>query len=420
MKNIIFLFVLFCLALFSCDDKDEVQEPFIHLSKTEMNIDYKALKDTIELKTNTNWEITNIPDWLVVSKQSGIKEDTRVILEIKENNGEKTREVEILFKASNKTIGLLISQWAKPKKEYALPRLGFSYINELTSGAYSETQPFDLEFEASGLFINSLNKDMIFPGSLFAGNATHYPQLDKVKLDGYTYNPQTIGMGGVPFFVIENFVPTYAEYLKFEKEKIEEYKGNQNLSFHASNGKEYYSRRHLHCIGLYELGMSLDELLNGKSYKEESMSYEYGLIFTASQIRFSAIMDLPSPSLLTKELDKAQFTPLRPNYIASINYGNNALLLTESDFDRGTVNSLKSALTLNATLNAEETKKAEQIDAYYIYLKSAGEFAVIRGNLIEVITEAGKIEPPLVPISFRFSDYYDNGEGTVNYKIHVE
>lgn len=420
MKNNLLIFSLLLFLLSSCDgNEDSIQPEFIQLAQKEISFDYKQGKDTIELQTNTSWEIETIPEWLTVSKQKGTKEDTDVILTIQANGEEKVRNFELVFKIKDQKQSLHIYQEAKPKVEYSLPRLGFSSLNSLLSGTYSETKSFELEFDASNLFINSSNKELIFPGSLFSGLLANYPKIDSIN--GYIYNPMTIGIGyGINYSTIEKFVPSYEAYQIIEKENIEKFTFNSGLSLTASNGEYYYSRRHLHCIGLYELGVSLEKFLNGKTYKEESMKHEYGLIYPIAQIRFDAFLDQPNPSLLAKELDKEKFAALKPNYISSINYGNNSLLLVESDFDRGTVNSLKSKLSNDQQLNADEKAKAEQIDAYYLYLISAGEFKIMKGNLIEVIKGLKLIKLPVVPVSFAFSDYFNQGVGSVKYKIHVD
>ncbi|MBD8346698.1 BACON domain-containing protein [Dysgonomonas sp. HGC4] len=423
MKNNFLIFSLLLFLFSSCDGKDDnVESYFIQLSQNEIAFDYKEGKDTIELKTNTSWEIVNIPDWLIVSKQKGTKEDTEVVIAVQKNSQSESREFELIFQIKGKNEKIRILQEAKPKPEYTLPRLGFSSLTRLISGTYSETEPFELEYEADQLFINSSNKEAIFLGNLFSSNLTNYPKLSVIK--GYAYNLITIGIGyGQNFSRIDNFMPSYEAYQKIEKESIDKHASSSSLSLSASNGTNYYSRRHLHCIGLYELGISLDKLLNGKSYKEESMKHEYGLIYPITHKRFGSFMDFPYPSLFTEELSKEKYEPLHPNYVAEISYGNNSLLLVESDFDRGTVNSLKSKLSNKGQLDAEEVKKAQQIDAYYIYMVAAGEFNVIKGNLIEVIEQLNdpKIaKPVIVPVSFGFSDYYTNGVGSVTYKIHVE
>lgn len=422
MRNNLLMLSLLLFLLSSCQDKeDNTEADYIELAQKEITFDYRTGKDTIKLKTNTSWEIENVPEWLTVSKQKGAKEDTDIVIIVQKNSQNETREFELTFQTKDKKETVRIFQEVKPKVEYTLPRLGFTSLNRLVSGTYSETEPFDLEFEADKLFINSLNKELIFLGSLFQGNLIHYPKLDRIETAGYTFNHITVAMPACSdCHTQESFIPSYEAYQKLEKESLDNFTSNSNLSFSTSNVEYYYSRRHLHCIGLYELGVSLEKLLNGKSYKEESMKHEYGLIYPVAQVRFASFMDIPNPSLLTKELKKDKFVPLQPNYIAGISYGNNALLLVESDFDKGTVNALKSKLSKNEQLNADEVKKAEQIDAYYLYLVSAGEFKVIQGNLIEVVNELSSIKPIIVPVGFSFSDYYDNGVGTVKYKIHVD
>ncbi|PXV65876.1 hypothetical protein CLV62_10649 [Dysgonomonas alginatilytica] len=420
MKNNFLIFSLLLFLLSSCDGKeDSIQSEFIQLSQKEISFDHKEGKDTIGLRTNTSWEIENVPEWLTVSKQKGTQEDTDVIIVTQANNQSETREFELIFQTKYEKIAIHIYQEAKPKPEYTLPWLGFA-DGKLVSGTYSETEPFDLEFETDELFINASNKELIFPGSLFAGNLTNYPKLDAIK--GYIYNPMTITIGSITNFTIEeNYMPTYETYQKIEKEGIDKFSSNANLSMPDSYGEYYYSRRHLHCIGLSRLGISLEELLNGKTYKEESMKHEYGLIYRISNIKFNTIMDFPYPSLLKNELNKDEFTPLNPNYISEINYTNNTLLLVESDFDRETVNSIKLKLNKNEQLNNDEITKAKQMDAYYLYLVSVGEFKVIKGNLIEVANQLKNqaVKAVIVPTSFTFTDYY-NGAGVVNYKIHVE
>lgn len=425
MKNNLLILSLLLFLLSSCEGNEDSKQPdFIQFAKNEISFGYKESKDTIEIQTNTSWEIESMPEWLTVSKQKGTQEDTNVILYIQPNRNETVREFDLIFKIKDKKQALHIYQQAKPKPEYTLPRLGFTSLIRLVNGTYSETEPFDLEFETDKLFINSSNKELIFPGSLFNGNLPAYPKLNSIELGGVPYNPMVFTIGSVPYFSIEeNFIPSYKNYEKIEREKTDKFSSESILSLTASNGEYYYSRRHLHCIGLYELGISLDELLNGKSYKEEPMKHEYGLIYPVSQVRFSAIMDLPNPSLLVNELNKEKFVPLKPNYVSSINYGNNTLLIVESDFDKATVNSLKAKLSIFEPLDAEEVIKAEQIDAYYIFMgPKIGQFNVYKGNLRELILSINSPQAtiPVVPVSFSFSDYYNNGIGSVKYKIHVQ
>lgn len=420
MKSHLLIFSLLLFLLLSCDGNEDSKQPeFIQLAQKDMSFDYKQGKDTIRLQANTSWVIETIPEWLTVSKLKGTKEDSDIILTVQANGDEKVREFELIFKIKDQIQTLHILQEAKPKVEYSLPRLGFSSINSLISGTYSETAPFDLEFDASNLFINDKNKGLVFPGSLFVGNLTNYPNLETIN--GYTYNPITFMIGSLTDFSTEkDFMPSYKAYQLKEKAAIDKFQSNFSLSLTASNGEYYYSRRHLHCIGLYELGISLETLLNGKSYKEETMKHEFGLIYPLSHVRFNAVMDMPTTSLLTEELSKEKFAALKPNYISSINYGSNSLLLVESDFDKGTVNSIKSKLSNNESLTAEETAKAEQIDAYYLYLVAAGEFKVIKGNLPQVLKGLKSVEPSIVPLSFAFSDYFANGVGSVKYKVHID
>lgn len=425
MRNNLLILSLLLFLLSSCQDKeDNTEADFIQLARKEISFDYRTGKDTIKLKTNTSWEIENVPEWLTVSKQKGTKEDTDIVIVVQKNSQSETREFELTFQTKDKKETVRIFQEVKPNVEYTLPRLGFTSLNRLVSGAYSETEPFDLEFETDKLFINSLNKELIFLGSLFQGNLIHYPKLDRVQTEGYTYNQLPIIIGNFTNFTIdENYTPSYETYQKIEKEGIDKFNSDASFPLRTSDGTYYYSRRHLHCIGLYELGISLEQLLNGKSYKEESMRHEYGLIYPVPHTRFGADMDRPNPPLLTGKLNEDKFVPLNPNYISEIKYGNNTLLLVESDFEKGIVNSIQLKLSKDEQLNAAEVTKAEQMDAYYIYMVSVGEFKVIKGNLIEVINllkDPKAVKIPIVPVSVSFSDYYDNGAGTVKYKIHVD
>lgn len=425
MKNNLLILSLLLFLLSSCEGNEDSKQPdFIQFAKNEISFGYKESKDTIEIQTNTSWEIESMPEWLTVSKQKGTQEDTNVILYIQPNRNETVREFDLIFKIKDKKQVLHIYQEAKPKPEYSLPRLGFTSLIRLVNGTYSETEPFDLEFESDKLFINSSNKELIFLGSLFVGKLANYPKLDRVETAGYAYNQLPIIIGNfINFTIEENYTPSYETYQKIEKEGVDKFNSDASFPLRTSDGTYYYSRRHLHCIGLYELGISLEKLLNGKSYKEESMKHEYGLIYPVSNIRFSADMDRPNPPLLTEKLNEDKFVPMNPNYISEIKYGNNTLLLVESDFEKGIVNSIQLKLSKSEQLNTDEISKAEQMDAYYIYMVSVGEFKVIKGNLIEVINQLKDpkaVKIPIVPVAFSFSDYYNNGVGSVKYKIHVQ
>ena len=121
-KKIAYLLVL--IFLFSCSkDIDEIdsnnnsgQEEtnyYFNLSQTQINSSSSETKFTINITTNTNWELLSKPDWVEVTPENG-SQDVELKITLLENTTPNSRINDVKFKSLQNTYTLNISQQSFP------------------------------------------------------------------------------------------------------------------------------------------------------------------------------------------------------------------------------------------------------------------------------------------------------------------
>lgn len=105
------LIVFFAFILFNCTNDDGI---YFQLSEETIDVNFYTTSVNINISTNTEWEIINLPDWATVDSQSG-NGDINLVISLTKNdqqvNGEfQSRTAEILFVANNKTYLLRLVQ----------------------------------------------------------------------------------------------------------------------------------------------------------------------------------------------------------------------------------------------------------------------------------------------------------------------
>ena len=82
--------------------------PFIELNKTMLVFEAESGSQTINLSTNRNWTVSNTPNWLTVSPQSGERNETITVTATQ--NQSTTRSYTLTFTAGTQTATVEITQ----------------------------------------------------------------------------------------------------------------------------------------------------------------------------------------------------------------------------------------------------------------------------------------------------------------------
>lgn len=116
-KKITYLLAL--IALISCskdlsnNSGEEEMNYYFYLGRTQINSSSPETEFTINISTNTNWELLSKPDWVLITPESGSK-DVELKITLSENTNPSSRNSEVKFKALGKNYGLNISQQSFP------------------------------------------------------------------------------------------------------------------------------------------------------------------------------------------------------------------------------------------------------------------------------------------------------------------
>lgn len=171
------------------------------------------------------------------------------------------------------------------------------------------------------------------------------------------------------------------------------------------------------------LGLALDELITGKSYKDEKMSKTSGFIDFYSQSLFSIDMDFPNSTVVQEELDPNDYPNENLAYINSVEYGRIGLLIIESDSDPKDIRTLLSKIKKSETLNVEDNTLLTTLDAYNIYFDKQQKLIVNKGKLDAIQSYYNQAEKDPFEYSFiyqfQLTDYFINAMTPVNYKVQL-
>lgn len=113
MKKQTFLIsIVFLLLICSCSSDNEEIITILKISEKELLFLAEENSKTVEITSNTEWEITEIPDWITIDKNEG-RGDGKIILKAKKNTKEEERSVTLKIIAKEKQELLKIRQLSK-------------------------------------------------------------------------------------------------------------------------------------------------------------------------------------------------------------------------------------------------------------------------------------------------------------------
>lgn len=411
-------YILLSLLVFTaCKDIAQEEDYTISLSEDKIIADYAGITNTITVYSKDgNWKIlpASIPEWTTVEKVNG--SDSNVEIAISPNNTFKNREATIKFISENNTCFLYISQEGIQNKSsldwYTFPVNSFLDVKYDSENSNSSR---NYRISANDVYVSSSIKDRIYHGGFIQKKVNGVSEAKGMM--HYSYNPISISafVNG-KFYSRESIIPSPEN----TKELYDEIRANipkQNGTFfYQTSPIQYNSYKHLHLLGIGNLGLKLDEIVAGKSYLENELENRTGLIYSYCNVLFNITMDLPSN--LVKETigddDKKELY-----YINNIKYGRMAFLFLETDYDYNTSSIVISKVMKNLQLSDNEEKVKNSINASYIYFNEDHSVNIIRGfDVIRMfVTEVN--DQPIIPLSFSINTYDRNSVGNFEFAFKI-
>lgn len=113
MKKQVFLVpIVFLLFIYSCSSDNEETITTLKIAEKELLFLAEENSKTVEITSNSDWKITEIPDWITIDKNEG-KGNGKIILKAKENTKEEERSATLKIIAKEKQELLKIRQLSK-------------------------------------------------------------------------------------------------------------------------------------------------------------------------------------------------------------------------------------------------------------------------------------------------------------------
>ena len=407
MKKLIYAFVL--LICVACGSDHDPEVDYLTLSSRHISTESEGTSRVITVNSTSDWTIveSSVPSWCTIDEQTedGFK------ITILPNHTFNDREVEILTKNTTTSNSIDISQCGIKNKTslewHTFPVNSFSEVN------YDDATN-EYTVGSREMFITSSIRNQIFHGDIIKES---YVQGEDLQQEGnYTFNPITISafVGG-NLYSRESVIPSKEVTNSLFNDVVSDYP-TQSVQFVASSPIQFNSYKHLHLLGVGNLGLKLDEITTGKSYVEHEMGNRTGLIYTYSSVLFHTIMDLV-PNLIQQGIPEGEVDHLA--YISTIGYGKTACLIVETDYDYNFSKLVVNKLMHNEELNEEEKKVLDGLTATYLFFQEDGTLSVSNGYQAISAYTTGFDAQPIVPLTFVASDLQDNSLATLKFTFEM-
>ncbi len=414
-----FLISLLSICFVSCNDdnEDELVKPSIELDKNSVVAGILKTEEIIKLTTNGDWLVTDVPDWIAMNVTSG-KNSTDINMVIEENREPETREAVLKFVRKELTELFTVRQVGLKDviSSPGFPMLRFSKTETILN---SQGKQDIYNFETNNLFINPGIRDHIYLGNLVSHNLATNTAIP--VFTGYTFNPITISTSAaISGEVVKTYIPSWEGQDSFAKQIIAK-KPKQNQSFLTDNGVvEFYDYNRLYTLGICNLGIKLDELVSGSSYKDKEMTKKYGLIFSFKQVLFSLDMDIPDK--VVKEELKAADKAKGVSYISSVGYGRVGMLVVESNTDSREFRVAVNNVIAGKSLSQKDSELINAVDACYIYFTNSNQVQVKKGKLDAINAYKDAIineTDNFYPVAFQVADFTTHALNTMSFSVGV-
>lgn len=407
-------FFLLTLAFVACHDDTPEQPHYISLDESKIVTDYAGIQKRIEVTSNCDWTIRNIPQWCIIEK---VVMDNTVYLDVEvlPNDTEVLREATVMLSYSHDrykttTADLFISQTGQKKPEYDPLQWQPFAVNKFNDNKYdllpdNVTRKYRLLAEQS--FINPAFRTQVYPGHLIN---CHTDNRTLTVYDQYTYNPITIS--------------AYVNRVLYEKELLPSFDGlnemvqqitselpTQNQQFSYIGPFQFYSHKHLHLLGVGNLGLNLDELISGKPYTEKEMEKRTGFFYNYSWEMFTIGMNYPD-KLIQETISEEQLPDM--SYVASMVFGRMSLLFVETNQDYTKAKGVVAKIIKNEKLSADEIQIKDDLLVYYLYFDKGNNPQTVMGGdelIGRFVSEISSLN--ITPLGFTTNKLSNNQVGNL-------
>lgn len=375
---------------------------FIKIDPATLYNSYIPWKATLKVSSNTSWHIKDIPSWISVNPTAG-DGSAKITIEFPENRSFNDRKAIITFVGKDVKEILPVAQ--EGLRDF--PRNPVLPITPTFSYEFLPAGPDKNYYKISRkeLFMVPGLEKKAYLGNLLNPNLKSHTDIS--EFSGYTFNEAKVSVQQLsPEQLWRIYTPSLSEQSALAKELIE-----QNVSWEGSlvedkEGREYFDRRQLSCIGVINLGVKLDEVVYGNSYKQQEMTKKYGLLLSFKRTLFTLKVD--SSVRLIKENLKETDRREGVSYVSSVCYGKVGLLIIESDIDSRKIQKVVDKILNNLPVSQEETELLNFADICYVYFDNDNRVQTLKGNMqaVQVYKEAmNDVRNNIYPIEFQLSDF---------------
>ncbi|MGI6073927.1 MAG: BACON domain-containing protein [Fermentimonas sp.] len=392
-------------------------EPFIMFSETRLNGTLIASNVKVELVSNSKWKMLSKPEWIVVDKTSGEGPAT-LSVSFAENYSRDDRSGELLFAYDDdKTIKLPVSQGGLEKLIISPWIAIFRSEKMQLNGSLSYCN-----ITSRAMIVDNENKEKIYLGNLLSHNITEGRNIPQFA--GYTFKPinVTSSIDGKETET-KSFVPSAEEQQKYAQEVIATKPEKLENFTYSTKGNvgHFYSYRLLSAVGQVNFGLKLDELINGKSYKEEEMDSGYGLIYSFKNTLFTLNANVSDGGSVIDGTLKSEDKSKGVSYVSSVGYGKIGLLVVETADDSRMLEDAISKYIVDEGITDEAIAAIESAKVNYVYFGNNHNAQVLKGGFdaVKAFKAAmGKTDYDNVyPITFKLSDFYTHKTNDISYSL---
>lgn len=398
-----FIFFLF-IILTSCHDKAQIPGDFITPEENMISTDCNGVRKRIAIRSNGDWSIGETPPWCIALKVAGDGTDLLEV-EILPNETETLRKMTIVLTLGRKSTSIRVTQTGMEPGD-PLQWHTFAF-NTLTDQQYAVLPDNSRNYSlaARQFFINPAFAGEVFPGHIID---RHTDTRSLTGHDRFTYRPVQLSALANGTFYGQELIPSLDGFREFMQPILDELP-TQSGAFHYSSPMRYHSYRHLHLLGIGNMGLSLDEVLTGKPYMTKEMAKCTGMIYNYSSELFTVLMDMPE-KLIEEEVAAEELSDML--YIQSITYGRTALMLVESHSEFKAAKGVVQKIIESECLTDREGAIAEELDVCYLWFDRDGTLKTARGGRELIGRFAGEIATlDIVPLSFTTNRLADHTVG---------
>lgn len=403
---------LFASLLTSCDKDDTIIERLaIKLDKHSVSVVPAGAQETLQLTANADWEVKEVPEWILIDKMEGTKND-QLTIHVKENRARKGRSHTLTIFCGNTRDTMNISQQGLADLVLS-PALPLFFLSDIEMSGDDSNQ---YTVTTKSMFVNPDIRSKIYLGNLISPKAQTATNM--TEFTGYTFNPITISS---PVIYSREIYPSRSEQEAYVQDILAA-NPKQVESFVSDNGTtEFYTYKQLHAIGNANLGIKLDELVKGFPYAKEEMTKNFGLIFSFKKLVFSVAMDYPIK--LIKENLKTEDRDKGVAYVSTVSYGKVGLLIGESDIDSRDFKVAVNNYLSNRSLTQTEINILDNTDLCYVSFDNNGQPQKQSGSWQSVLTAYRNAltsdNSNIYPVQFGLADFDHHGISPISFSFSV-